>query len=168
MAVENTKSTQITNAELAVATPTASFFTGASTKSKRATLAVAAADDDLSVYRFFRVSSSDVLVSCKVFNDAITGGTDYDFGLYDVADRNAGAVVDANLIGDAVDLSSAVLIGTEIRYEVLNITTVGDRIWELLGLSADPLIDYEFAATGITVGTAAGDIVVEWDYINGP
>ena len=70
-----------------------------------ATVEVAAGDDDGSKYRFFKaVPSSFRPIACTVMCDAITAGTDYDLGLYDV---NLGAVVDKDVLMDGQTLATA-------------------------------------------------------------
>ena len=122
-----------------------------------ATVAVAAADDDGSVYRAFpNVPSSLVPVKISVHNTAVTGGTDYDLGLYK---PNGGAVVDAGILADGLDLSSAATIATDNN---TGITTIGIANGpQTLGtLSAQTDVDgsYDVALTANTVGTAAGTV----------
>lgn len=164
MAVANTKSTEVTNAD---ATPL--VFNpkgGQKLLVKGATLAVAAADDDTSVYRFFRVKSNWVIWNLLRWNDAITGGTAFEIGLHDIAATNSGAVVDANLFGTTVDLSSASVVPVDERFEVLNITGIGLQVWELLGETADTNKWYDLTMTATTVGSAAGDISLQIVYSN--
>lgn len=66
---------------------------------------IAAADSDGSVYRFFKGWSSQRRIhKILLFNDAITGGTDYDIGLYK---SDLGAVIDKDCFADGLDLSVA-------------------------------------------------------------
>ena len=70
-----------------------------------ATEETAAADDNLSVYRFFKAVPVDsVITNLPLLNDVITGGTDFNIGVYET---DLGAVIDDNLLADALDLSSA-------------------------------------------------------------
>ena len=131
---------------------------GTNLKFIRKTFEVAAADDDLSVYRICRIPSNAVILSIKVWNDAITGGTDYDFGLYNI---NGGAVVDKDAFTDGTNMSSA-----RDAVEQLTAPTIEELhkpIWEYasLSLTKDPKIDYDFAVTANTVGTAAGTITLD-------
>ncbi len=81
MAVANTKSTQISNAEASPRTLQNPLHSHGRIRVKSATLATLAADDDTSVYRFFRVKSTDSIKSLRIYHEAITGATDYDVGL---------------------------------------------------------------------------------------
>ena len=119
--------------------------------------AVASGDDNNSVYRVCRIRSNDVLTSVVRTNDAITGGTNYDIGIY--TKGVGGAVVDRDLFADGLDLSSA---GTNVEsFSTKDAATVGQKVWELLGLSSDPSLEYDLAVTGVTVGTGNGDIGLE-------
>ena len=137
MATANTKSTQVTNADAAVQTLNSSAIAEGTRRGALATLEVAAADDDTSVYRFVRVHSSWRITSIRVYCDAITSGTSYDCGLYQTS-ANGGAVVDSDAYASAVDLSSAITTGTQIAFEARNISTIGQTVWQDAGLSADP------------------------------
>lgn len=163
MAVVNTKSNGITNADATPMVRSARALVGAPLLSMVATLAVAAGDDDTSVYRFCRLPSNAVIMKIDLFNDAITAGTDYNLGLYQTA-ANGGADADENLFGDAIDLSSARVAPLDATHEILDINKAEKRVWELLGLSADSGREYDLCLTGVTVGTSAGDITVKVYY----
>lgn len=158
MAVVNTKSTAISNADASPAVLNNPRVVNGFLRESVGTVEVAAADDNDSVFRFVRVPSNARISSVEVANDAITAGTDYDIGVYDTA-AAGGAVVSVNLFGDAVDLSSAKAF-TDYTYETTatNISKVDQELWQLLGLTSDPAKFYDICATGVTVGTAAGTI----------
>jgi len=170
MAVANTKSATITNAD---ASP--KVLNDAALERGRKFIAtgiceVLAADDDNSVYRFVRVHSSWKVRSIKIRNDAITGATSYDCGIYRTA-ADGGAVVDADLFASAVDISAG-LAGTEIRYEA-GTTAVIDYaekpVWFIADIgaatyTADPDFWYDICLTANTVGSAAGTIFLEVEY----
>lgn len=125
------------------------------------TFEVAAADDNGSVYRLFRIGSGDILYSLEVSNDAITGGTDYDVGVYDV---DSGAVVDKDVFADGLDLSSAADKANGLTAPAIEDLAV--ETWDIAGIQAaesttsDPQKEYDVAITANTVGTAAGTITV--------
>lgn len=164
-AVENTKSALVTNSDATPPTANAALVDGGRMREQVGTVEVAAADDDNSVFRMSRVRSSWRISELLIHNDAITGGTDYNLGLYDPADRG-GVVVDDNLFGDALNLSSA-QAGVNVTFEGGDVANIAKPIWELLGLSADPDLTYDIALTGITVGTAAGTISLQVRYTDG-
>ncbi|MCG8394199.1 MAG: hypothetical protein MI745_14065 [Pseudomonadales bacterium] len=121
------------------------------------TFEVAAADDNGSIYRLFRINSSDVIYSLELSNDAITGGSDYDIGLYDIT--TDGAVVDKDVFADGISVASA--------GDKTNVLTAPDiaelnlPVWDLVsGVTENPQKQYDVAITANTVGSAAGTITV--------
>lgn len=119
------------------------------------TFEIAAADDDGSVYRIAQIGSSDVLLSATVMCDAITGGTDFEMGLYNT---NTGSVVSKGLFmtGQTLATASKVLDGIA----AVDIANRDKEIYEMLSLTTDPKKVYDIALTGDTVGTAAGTVTV--------
>lgn len=165
MAVANTKSTAITNADATPRTPNNAILENGPVCRSVATVEVAAADDNDSVYRLFRVHSSWRIDAIEIACDAITGGTAFDIGLYDVAD---GAVVTSQQtrFASAVDLSSA-LTRVDKTYEATatDISKVEKRLWDFMGLAADTNKFYDLAMTATTVGTGAGTITAWLTYV---
>lgn len=176
MAVVNTISAELTNLAADPAVKEDVRSSGGRLRVKSATVEVAAADDDTSTYRFFRVKSGDSIKSLKLYCDAITGGTDYDCGLYGI---NGGAVVDADLYADgftAATIAPAVPHAVasspyiELRFgdaTTSNIADINNRVWEDLGLTADPFLEYDVVLTGNTVGTGAGTLTLVMEYTAG-
>lgn len=124
---------------------------------------VAAADDDGSVYRLARVKSSWVPVSISVQTTAITGGTDYDLGIYRISTSAAtGAVVDRDILMDGQTMATASLVLNGMG--AVTADNRGKTLWELAGLTADPQLEYDLALTANTVGTAAGTIAVTYAF----
>lgn len=155
MAVEN----KYVNAETAAGVLADAAYAG-TVKTVIQTFEVAAADDDGSVYRLARISDSDVLLRATIMCDAITGGTDYDLGLYQKG--TSGAVLDKDCFMDGQTLASAskVLDGLQ----TVGIENRTKEIWSLLaGITSqtrDENNEYDIALTGNTVGTAAGTVTV--------
>jgi hypothetical protein len=162
MAVANTKSSIVAARDAGKNVPF--YLSGADMHEAVATVEVAAGDDDNSVYRFVRVHSSWSLRVILLTNDAITGGTAYHCGLYDVAE-NGGAAVDADVFATSVDLSSARVAPTDLLFEALNIDKIEKRLWEVLGLSADPGKEYDLALTGATAGSGAGTVSLRVNWV---
>lgn len=166
MAVVNTKSSAITNADATPPTLNAAGLTRGQIYVGLGTVEVAASDDDGSTFRMVRVPSNAIILSLVRYNDAITSGTVYDLGLYDIA-ANGGAVVPTTgqeAFGSDIDLSSASTVGVEQRFEAANIDGIQKRVWEILGLSSDPNKDYDIVFTGSTVGSGAGTISLRVEY----
>lgn len=122
------------------------------------TVEVAAADDNNSIYLFVPIKSADRLIDLYVMNDAITGGTSYDFGLF-TFDGTTATEIDVDVYASAVDLSSA-RGPTSIGFEARNIANIKQRVWQNAGLTEDSGLTYYIGAKANTVGTAAGTISV--------
>lgn len=166
MAVANTKSTIVTNADAAVQTLTQSALSQGKLYSGVATLEVAAADDDNSVYRFFRVHSSWRIHRIWLLCDAITGGTAYHVGLHQIASAG-GAAAAASAYASSVDISTAKVAAADVAFEARNIDTIGQQVWQDAGASADTDRWYDLTMTGATAGTAAGTISLGIEYTTG-
>ena len=122
-------------------------------------VAVLAADADGDIYRVFANTPSNyVPVKIEIYNTAVTGGTDYDLGLYDV---NGGAVVDKDILADGISMATARTVATSNNAGMTTIDIANDP--KTLGeLSAETDVPpaYDIALTANTVGTADGTIVV--------
>lgn len=169
MAIVNTKAAAVTNRDAAPPVLTPAHLVRGPVYEAVGAVEKAASDSNSSVYRIARFRSSDRVSQLTLFNDAITAGTSYDLGLYRTA-FEGGAVVDADLFASALDLSSASQgSGTEALTEATgaNIDKIEKRLWELLGLSADPQVDYDLALTATTAGSGGGTITVRARYCAG-
>lgn len=167
MAIANTKSTAVSNRDASPRVPSPAHLVRGPLFEAVGTVEIAVADDDNSVYRMARLRSSDRVSQLTIFNDAITGGL-FDVGLYRTAD-DGGAVVDADLFGSSVSLNLANVIGADVVFEsaATDVAKIEKRLWELLGLSADPQLDYDIALTGATVGSTAGTVSLRVRFTGG-
>lgn len=166
MAVEN----KYVNADIvAEKKAVAAFSQGAQDYTAIITFEVAAADDNASVYRLMKNIAPDMIIEdVQIFCDAITGGTDWDLGLYKNLDRG-GAVIDKDVFLDAGDLSSALIRGAGLDgMSAVNIVDSIKRVYEHAGdtLSTREL-GYDLALTANVVGTAAGTITVIVRFVQG-
>jgi hypothetical protein len=118
--------------------------------------AVAAGDDDGSVYRIGKINSNAMIYDIVIACTAITGGTDWDLGLYDV---DFGPVVDKDLFMDGQTFATA--SRTINGMSAVTVTNLNKRVYELLGLPSDPLKQYDLALTANTVGTANGSVTLK-------
>jgi hypothetical protein len=165
MGVANTKSTGITNGD--ARNPRvigSSWFQGAQLDGAVGTVEVAAADDNDSVYRLVRISSSARPHSLRLLSDVIAGGTAFHVGLYKTLE-NGGAEVDADFFAASLNLSSGNTVPVEVLFaNLFDIDDIEKRLWEALGLAVDPFTEYDICLTGATVGTGAGTIslIAEW------
>lgn len=136
----------------------AALASGAETITMVATEEIAAADDNGSVYRLFKsVPANYIPVEVTIMSDGITGGTDYDLGLYKVG----GAAVDADVLMDGQTMASALTraTGHQLGLQTVNIADATKTLAELSGQTEADL-SYDIALTANTVGTAAGTITV--------
>lgn len=160
MAVED----KYVNADLAAGDKLDQSYGNGICKTRIETEEIAAADDDGSVYRFFRVSENEVPVKLAIFNDAITSATDYDIGLYKVG--VSGAAVDADILADGVDISSGNALATSNNkgLTTLDIANLGKTFGEILdavgGAGTNTDSEYDLVVTANTVGSAAGSVTL--------
>jgi hypothetical protein len=157
MAVVNTKSAAITNADASPPVSNNRATDGGFQQVKVGSVAIAAADDDTSVYRMVRLPSNAIITSLVRYNDAITGGTSYGLGVYQTAE-NGGAVVSATTFAATVDISAGTVSGVNQRFTTALSTTIGQRLWEILALASDPNRDYDICWTSVTNGSGAGQL----------
>ena len=154
-----------TDSNVAAKNKTHSLLTGVGNKvhAMIGQAAIAAADDDGSVYRVFKdIPASYVLKSMHITNTAITSGTDYDIGLYS---RDLGAVVDKDIFLDGASMASARTAKTEIStlFAVVEADVV-KALSELDPATAKPL-SYDLCLTANTVGSAAGTVTIYAEFI---
>lgn len=120
---------------------------------------VLAADDDGSTYLVAKsVPSSFRPVRCTVMTTAITGGTDYELGLYN---SRTGAVVSKGLFMTGQTLASA--SRTLDGLAAVSVADLGAKktIAELLSLTPTTAqASYDIVLTADTVGSAAGDVAI--------
>ena len=146
------------------------------------TIAAATTDiDDDDVIMLAEVPSNSKIISIKLYNDDLDGGSGLvtDIGLYNGGTKfndtdasatayAAEAVIDRDCYGTlSTDLRAAVTAGTEFRFETLNINTVANFVWEDGGLTSDPGVPLRVALTIETVAgsAAAGDITMVVQYV---
>lgn len=138
----------------------------------RKKIAIAAADDDTSKFLVAQIPSDAIIKSIRVRNTAITAGTSYGLGLYETVD-NASTVIDATIFASAMDLSSAHAHGADLDgLSNLAITSDDQRVIELVNAknstnySSGEKTMYDLVLTAATIGSAAGTVVVDVEYVN--
>lgn len=157
MAVVNTKSTVITNSDASPSVINSAQLANGRLRHARGVVAAASGDSIGSVYRAFRVKSNDLVSQILLATTAITTCA-ADIGLYKTA-KDGGAVVDADFFASAQSLAAA-LSNTDITLEsgVITVPNMEKPIWGLLGLTEDPQIEYDVAATLTAAAGSAGTI----------
>lgn len=123
-----------------------------------------AADDVNSKYILCSIPSnarvSRVMLTC---DDLGSTGT-ADIGLYQTT-ANGGAVADADFFASAQALTTA-LLQSDVMLEsgVIDEAEMEQPVWQLLGLSADPKIDYDVVLTATQAIELAGTITLQVQY----
>lgn len=123
---------------------------------------VANGDSIASVIRLVRVQSNARITGAHLFCTAITGAAG-DVGLYRTA-ADGGAVVDADFFTAAQTLATAAVTINVTGGNVLAPVNREKRLWEALGLAADPVTYYDVAVTLTAAATAAGTVGIELNW----
>lgn len=131
-----------------------------------ATVEIAAADDDGSKYRMFKsIPSNFIPTEITIACDTITGGTDYELGIYKT---NLGAVISKGLLMTNQTLATALTraTGHQLGLAAVDIANIYKTLGELSGQTdIDPA--YDIVLTADTVGTAAGTVTVIAKFVQG-
>jgi hypothetical protein len=159
MAVVTNKSSIVTNATATPRVINNSHLQSASVRACSGLATMAATDEATSTYRLFRVRSNEMVhqlvAYCLDIGTTVTG----DVGLYQT-DENGGAVADVDFFSSAVSFKDGALNGSDITFEAMannGLPANGEkRIWEQLGLSADPAREYDVVLTTTANTDAAG------------
>ena len=165
MAVENLKSSAITNADATPVVLSNSRVAGGGVRESVGTKQAAASASIGSTYRLARVPSNARVSELLLSNDAFDTTGAADIGLYDIKD---GAVVDADLFASAA-LLTAVQKNVDVTHEsdVFGVEDAEKTVWEALGLTADPYKEYDVALT-LTAANGAGatpDVTLKVRYV---
>ena len=161
MAVVLLKSAPITTMDsFATVNP---YLSSQSPRSAVGQSAVANGDSIASIYRLVRIPSNARMDELNLYCPAITtcAGS---FGLYRTT-VDGGAVVSVAFFATAQSLAAA-LTGTNIVG--LNLYTAAlseKRVWEVLGLTVDPVIYYDVACTLTAAAASAGAIAVKAKWV---
>jgi hypothetical protein len=131
---------------------------------------IANGDSIGSTYRIARVRSSDKVNSILFWAPDIGTTVAADVGLYDTA-ANGGAVVDADFYASAVSFASGPYNAVDVTYEALaaggSLANGEKRIWEALGLTTDPMKDYDIALTLTAASDAAATMFWQVSFTSG-
>lgn len=106
-----------------------------------------------STYRVGKIKSSDFIDRVRIDTTADMGTTTVvDVGLYNtLAHSSGGTVVDQDFFASSLSLKDGALSNTDITFEAGAagglITNAEKRVWECLGLTTDPGLEYDVALT---------------------
>jgi hypothetical protein len=164
--VVNVKSNIIANAVATPAVLNSANLKRGNLREDNCLIAIANGDSVGSIYRLTRVKSNDRISSIKLWAPDIGTTTAASLGLYDTA-ANGGAVVSVALFVTGQALNAGPYTAVDLTFSGLAVTTAEQRIWEALGLSADPQKDYDVAWTLTGAADAAGSVVTRIQYVSG-
>lgn len=170
MAVVALKSTAITNATATPAVPNSANVVAGNIRESQGFAVIASGDSVGSTYRLFRIRSADRLSMLRVYSPDIGTTTAGDVGLYRT-NADGGAVVDVDAIASALSLSGGALNGVDITFEataaVGSIANAESKVWQALGLTADPHLEYDVVLTLTGAADAAGNALFRMQYVSG-
>lgn len=136
-------------------------------------ISVLAAHNDADTYTVLPVPLEARVDDLLIANAAITGGTDYDFGFYQITDNDLGAAIDADILADGASMASARNSYESIIYTGGSSASRSDAkkaVWELCGYAditaarrANQTGQVYLVVTANTVGSADGDFAVRLD-----
>lgn len=162
MAIVLVKSTIITNLDSSPPIKNPSWLAEGVIREQVAQYLLVNGDSIASIYRMCRVHSSERVTNLLIYCDAIATAVG-DIGLYDTQ-ANGSAVVDVDFFATA-QAFTAVLNGTDVQWEaaagVTVISNISKRMWEVLGLAADPNKFYDIAITLTAAAGAGGTIAMK-------
>lgn len=126
---------------------------------------IANGDSVGSIYAICRIRSQDYIDKIRLDCPDIGTTTAADIGLYAIAsDGTVGTVVDVDHYASAVVLNAGALSNSDVTFEAAAagglITNAEKRVWECLGLSADPKLEYYVCLTLTGAADAAGTALV--------
>lgn len=143
-----------------------SYLTGGNDWTATDNCVTGATDSAGSTYRYCRLPSNAMIIDIRVQNDANTTGTSYKCGVYSLAGGGP-AVTNADLIFfQGVTMATARNVWTSLYFPAIlngsaSVANLGKRVWELLGLTADPVAEYDVCIAAVTAGTAGGNMALQ-------
>lgn len=172
MALENLKSTLVTNLD---ATPAVRTTVGRGGPGvllyADATLTGTTAADIGSTYRMVRIPSTAIVKRIWACLDTAVTDCTVDIGLYygsgqDVIDSLRGTVIDADFWGSAIALTS-IVVPTQYTMES-TVCTVADMmrpVWDAVGLSSDPGGTFDIVFTNTVAFNGAPILYLAVEYV---
>ncbi len=165
MATVSTLSTLITNRDASPRVISNSSISKGAMQMAAATVEIATADNIGSTYKMVSVPSNariaQVLLSC---DDSGSVGS-ADIGIYQTT-SNGGAVKDADHFAAAKVFTTA-LANSDVTFSsgVYGVEDIEKPLWEALGLTSDPRIDYDVALTLTAAAESAATVSLQVVYV---
>jgi hypothetical protein len=185
MAVVNTKGALISNYDAQPRILSSGYQAGGSDTITVGVVAAGSTDNIGSTYRFGFLPSGVRVQDIQIQNDATTAGV-WQLGVYcntqqacvtftggvkTTAVPGAVPVANANLIfGTGISTAAAQSTWMSVLSPTILAAayTAGNnplRVWELLGLDADPFYEFHVVLTSTTAPTANGNIAIQYSWI---
>lgn len=164
MALENLKSTQITNRDATPPVLNNPATEAAFLREKIATITPTDAASISSTYRMVEVPSNARISELLFTAGAMTAGA-FDIGVYKCV-RDGGAVVDQDFFASAVNCSTAVA-QTDVTNEsgTNTLAKQAQQLWEAVGASEDPKSAYDIVLTATTAVTTGAAVALKAKYV---
>lgn len=165
MAVVNLKSTAVTNANATPRTQNpVGIENGTVVRAVNGFANIANGNSTGSTYRVGKIRSADYVDRIRIVSADVGTTTAADVGLYDLLTHsNGGTVVDVDFFASAVSLNGGA-VDSDISFEAAaagGLYTNGEkRVWEALGLTADPHKEYDVVLTLTGDADAAGTVLL--------
>lgn len=172
MAVVNVKSVLVSNYDAQPRILSNGYIAGAGDTITCGICLAGAADSAASVYRVGFIPSGARIQDVQLQNDANTAGTSYKIGVAFATQDGGGlpvALAD-QIFGSVITMAAARNVWTS----VYNPSILGAgglpannnlRVWELLGLAADPFKEYHVIITAVTPGSVGGNMAVQYSWL---
>lgn len=165
MAVVTVKSTQITNRDALPRVLNNPHQAGSNKRTVCGTVSIANGDSVGSRYIHCTIPSNARVSSVRKTHPDIGTTTAGDIGLYKTT-ADGGAVVDADFFSPASVFNAGAVLATEVGFgNVLSAANAEKRVWEALGLTADPKINYDVCTTLTGAADAAGTLFLDVDFV---
>lgn len=166
MAEVHLQSTLIDNATASPPVANNAHASGGILRAACATLESTAADSVGSTYRFVRVPSCARIHKVIYAADAAGDTGQVAIGLYQT-EENGGAVVDADFFADGIDPGGGAIAPTDVTHESgqYNIAEAAMPLWQALGLSADPGIEYDVTVSCTEILANAGTHTIKVEFV---
>ena len=165
MAVVNVKSAALTNRDATPRVPNLGAIDRAQMFAARGLATITSGDSAASVYRLCTIPSDAIVLAVWKSHPDIGTTTTADIGLYKTT-RDGSAVVDADAFTAATVLNAGAVNKTDVGHgNLMTVANFEKRVWELLGLTADPFIDYDVCATLVGAADGTGALALEVEYV---
>jgi len=120
-----------------------------------------------SIYEIANVPSGYVPIQIQLNSAAVASCNDTDIGLYET-EAEGGAVIDENILADALDFSAGIAIGSELNcLKDLTVAKIGYTFSQIAGDVTGERQSYTLAATINVAATGTGKVYVRGILVRG-